>query len=51
MGAPIGNQDEKLGLGTNSQTTRNDIGIGTSILQANSTVLICPGGAPQKSPA
>ena len=51
MGNPIGNQDEKIGLATNSQTTRNDIGVGTGIFQANSTALIPPGGAPIKSPA
>ena len=51
MGAPIGNPEEKIVLATNSQTTRNDAGVGTSILQANSTAIIPPFAGPQKSAA
>ena len=49
--AVIGNPLEKQGLATNSTTTRNDIGVGTSTLTANSVSVIETGAAPQKSPA
>ena len=51
MPTPLGNPEEKTSLATNSQTTRNDIGGGTSTIQANSTAIIPPFAAPQKSAA